>query len=194
MTFNEDFWDNRYIDKNTGWDIGYVSTPLKTYFDQLENKDLKILIPGGGNSYEAEYLHNLGFKNVYVVDISSIPLQGLQKRLPDFPSKHLIHANFFDLDMAFDLIIEQTFFCALDPKLRSQYVKRSHQLLNKNGKIVGLLFNDPLNEDHPPFGGNKKEYITCFNPMFNIEIMALCYNSIKPRADMELFIKMIKKE
>jgi methyl halide transferase len=194
MIFNENFWSNRYKDKNTGWDIGYVSTPLKTYFDQLENKDLKILIPGGGNSYEAEYLHNLGFKNVHVVDISSIPLQGLQERLPNFPSGHLIHANFFDLDMAFDLIIEQTFFCALDPKLRSQYIMTSHQLLNKNGKIVGLLFDDPLNEDHPPFGGNKEEYITYFNPMFNIEIMASCYNSVKPRASRELFIKMIKKD
>lgn len=30
--------------------------PLKVYFDQLTNKDLKILIPGGGNSHEAEYL------------------------------------------------------------------------------------------------------------------------------------------
>jgi hypothetical protein len=187
MIFNEDFWNNRYKEKNTGWDIGYVSTPLKAYFNQLKNKDLKILIPGGGNSYEAEYLHNLGFKNVYVV-------QSLQERLLDFPSKHLIHADFFDLNISFDLIIEQTFFCSLDPKLRSQYVIKSHQLLNKNGKIVGLLFNDPLYEDHPPFGGNKEEYIAYFNSIFNIEIMTLSYNSIKPRAGKELFIKMIKKE
>jgi len=193
MLLNKTFWDERYKDKNTGWDIGYVSTPLKTYFDQLENKDFKILIPGGGNSYEAEYLYNLGFKNVYVVDISSIPLQGLQERLPDFSAKHLIHSNFFDLDLKFDLIIEQTFFCALDPNLRPQYVKKSHQLLNENGKIVGLLFDDSLYKDHPPFGGNKEEYKTYFNSMFNIEIMASCFNSIKSRTGRELFIKMIKK-
>ena len=173
MILNNTFWDERYKDKNTGWDIGYVSTPLKIYFDQLENKNLKILIPGGGNSYEAEYLYNLGFKNVYVVDISSIPLQGLKDRLPNFPSRHLIHSNFFDLDLKFDIIIEQTFFCALEPKLRSQYVKQAHQLLNENGKIVGLLFDDPLYEDHPPFGGNKEAYNTYFNSTFNIEIMTL---------------------
>ena len=194
MKFDKAFWDERYKDKNMGWDIGYVSTPLKTYFDQLKNKDLKILIPGGGNSYEAEYLYKLGFKNVYVVDISSIPLQGLQQRLPDFPLNHLIHSNFFDLDLKFDLIIEQTFFCALAPKLRSKYVEKSYQLLNENGKIVGLLFDDPLYKDHPPFGGNKEEYTTCFNPFFNIEIMTTCYNSIKSRKDRELFIKMIKKQ
>ncbi|MBE9488790.1 MAG: SAM-dependent methyltransferase, partial [Bacteroidetes bacterium] len=111
----------------------------------------------------------------------------------DFPPEHLIHSNFFDLDMTFDLIIEQTFFCALDPILRPQYVKKAHQLLKGNGKIVGLLFDDPLYEDHPPFGGNKEEYISNFNSMFSIEIMTSCYNSIKSRKGRELFIKMIKK-
>ena len=58
-------WDDRYKNNDIGWDLGEVSTPLKTYFDQLENKELKILIPGGGNSYEAVYLFQQGFKNVY---------------------------------------------------------------------------------------------------------------------------------
>jgi len=37
------------------------------------------------------------------------------------------------------------------------------ELLLINGKLVGLLFNIPLFEDRPPFGGSKKEYITYFN-------------------------------
>ena len=55
-TETKNYWTNRYSKAKTGWDIGYPSTPLKTYFDQLENKDLRILIPGAGNAYEAEYL------------------------------------------------------------------------------------------------------------------------------------------
>jgi len=51
--FNKEFWEKKYSNDETGWDIGYASTPLTNYFDQLTNKDLKILIPGGGNSYEA---------------------------------------------------------------------------------------------------------------------------------------------
>jgi len=88
MLLDESFWDNKYKSEQTGWDIGYVSTPLKEYFDQITNKDLKILLPGGGNSYEAEYLHELGFKNVYVVDISSTVLSNFQKRVPSFPNQH----------------------------------------------------------------------------------------------------------
>ncbi len=193
MNFDKHFWDDRYKAKNTGWDIGYVSTPLKEYFDQLTNKNLKILIPGGGNSYEAEYLYKLGFHNVFVIDLSKTALQNFQKRLPNFPSQNLILGNFFDLEDTFDLIIEQTFFCALDPKLRPQYAIKTNKLLLNNGKLVGLLFCVPLNTDNPPFGGNKEEYLTYFKPYFHIKKMEPAYNSIPPRKDSELFIILVKK-
>ena len=193
MDLNKNFWDLRYQNNETGWDIGYISTPLKKYIDQLTDKNIKILIPGGGNSYEAEYLHNLGFKNVFVVDISPTALTNLKNRVPDFPKNHLINIDFFKLNNSFDLILEQTFFCALTPKLRDNYVLKMNQLLRPNGKLVGLLFNIPLNKDRPPFGGTKKEYLSYFKTYFKIEIMELSYNSISERTNNELFIKLIKK-
>jgi methyl halide transferase len=193
MDLTEAFWDNRYKTKVTGWDLGKISTPLKTYFDQLTDKNLKILIPGGGNSYEAEYLCEKGFKNVYVADISKTALENIIERVPSFPATHLIHNDFFKLNMTFDLIIEQTFFCALHPSVRSDYTKKTAELLTENGKLVGLLFNVPLYKDHPPFGGNEKEYLGFFKPYFNIETMDKCYNSSKNRKSEELFIKFIKK-
>jgi len=178
---------------NTGWDIGHISTPLKAYFDQLTNKDLKILIPGCGNAYEAEYLYNKGFKNVYVVDLSETALHNFKNRVPDFTQPQLLHLDFFDLDMRFDLIIEQTFFCAIEPSLRARYAQKMSRLLTDSGKLVGLLFNDALNLQQPPFGGNKKEYLTYFIPYFNIAIFESCYNSIESRKNRELFIKFTLK-
>ena len=67
------------------------------------------------------------------------------------------------------------------------------ELLKDNGKLVGLLFNTPLYQDHPPFGGNKNEYIEYFEPYYNIKIMELCYNSESARKGKELFIKLQKK-
>ena len=190
MIFDEQFWDNKYKTNKTGWDLGQVSPPLKAYFDQLTNKDLKILIPGGGNSHEAEYLLENGFTNVYVIDISKLALTNLKNRVPSFPSSHLIHQNFFELNQTFDLVIEQTFFCALNPNLREEYVSKMHSVLNDNGKLVGLLFDAELNEDHPPFGGDKKEYTSLFRNLFTIEVLEECYNSIKNRRGMELFINL----
>ncbi|PVW15078.1 methyltransferase domain-containing protein [Marixanthomonas spongiae] len=190
---NEHYWDNRYKNNDIKWDIGYVSTPLKTYFDQLTDKNLKILIPGGGNSYEAEYLHNIGFTEVYVVDVSETALQNIRKRVPTFPSEKLIHQDFFKLEETFDLIIEQTFFCALDPSLRDDYVLKMHQLLKPKGKLVGLLFNFPLTKDGPPFGGSETEYKKRFSPLFDIKIMETSYNSIPQRQGNELFFILQKK-
>ncbi|KXO01279.1 SAM-dependent methlyltransferase [Aequorivita aquimaris] len=193
MNYYEAFWNHKYLSGETGWDIGQVSTPIKEYIDQLSDKNLKILIPGGGNSYEAEYLFENGFNNVFVVDISSIPLKNLTERLPSFPKENLLHADFFELEDTFDLILEQTFFCALDPSLREAYTDKMHQLLKPDGKLVGLLFNIPLNDDKPPFGGNKDEYEKLFSEKFKIEKMETAYNSIPPRAGNELFFKLRKK-
>ena len=49
---DEKYWENRYQQKETGWDIGKISTPLKEYFDQITNKNQHILIPGCGRAYE----------------------------------------------------------------------------------------------------------------------------------------------
>ncbi|MDD7915139.1 methyltransferase domain-containing protein [Polaribacter ponticola] len=193
MQLSEDFWENKYKANKIGWDLGEVSPPLKTYFNQLTNKDIKILIPGGGNSHEAEFLFKQGFTNVYVVDVSKIPLENLKRRVPEFPDSHLIHANFFDIENKFDLIIEQTFFCAINPDLRPKYAKKMNRTLKEKGKLVGLMFDAVLNEDHPPFGGNKEEYLPYFQAFFNIEKMEPCYNSFFNRQGMELFVKMKKK-
>jgi hypothetical protein len=129
MDLSADFWNNKYKNNKIGWDIGEVSPPLKAYFDQLEDKEVKILIPGGGNSHEAEYVFKSGFKNVFVVDVSQIALENIKKRIPTFPDAQLIFANFFDLEATFDLVIEQTFFCAINPDLRSKYVIKMHSFL-----------------------------------------------------------------
>ncbi|RBP32963.1 thiopurine S-methyltransferase [Oceanihabitans sediminis] len=192
MELNEEYWDNRYKTNEIGWDLGQVSPPLKAYIDQLTNKEIKILIPGGGNSYEAEYLHEKGFKNVYVVDVSKTALNNIQNRIPDYPKSHLIHDNFFNLDLTFDLIIEQTFFCALNPSLRPAYAVKTHELLSENGKLVGLLFKIPLNDSHPPFGGSKEEYLNYFQPYFQINTMEESYNSIEARSGKELFMILQK--
>lgn len=189
---NEGYWSGKYQNEQTGWDIGYVSTPLKAYIDQLKDKSLKILIPGAGNSYEAEYLFQQGFKSVFVMDLAQAPLNNLKQRVPDFADSQLICQDFFDHEGQYDLILEQTFFCALNPKLRPSYVTKAFDLLKPGGKIVGVMFNIPLFDDHPPFGGNERDYRSLLGNTFDIQIMETAHNSIPPRAGNELFVKLIK--
>ena len=191
--FDKTYWESKYSLEATGWDIGYASTPLVDYFKQLTNKKFKILIPGGGNCYEAEYLFEQGFENVFVIDIAEQPLKNLKSRFPNFPDKHLIHDDFFNHEGNYDLIVEQTFFCALDPFLRQKYADKMYDLLIENGKMVGLLFDFELTEAGPPFGGSQAEYLKLFSEKFNIKKLERCYNSIQPRLGRELFFIFEKK-
>lgn len=185
---DREYWEGRYQAQETGWDIGAPSTPLKEYLDQLTNKDLRILIPGGGRAYEAEYAHRQGFRNVFVIDLTDAPFKDLLARCPDFPKEHLILGDFFTHDGQYDRILEQTFFCALDPALRSRYVEQMYHLLKPGGKLVGVLFNDALKPDGPPFGGFRADYLPLFRTHFPDVSMEPCYNSIAPRAGRELWL------
>lgn len=188
-----DYWNTRYINNNTGWDLSSISTPIKDYVDQLSDKTIKILIPGAGNSYEAEYLWKSGFKNTYILDIAETPLQNFKKRFPQFPKSQCLHGDFFQLNYKFDLILEQTFFCALNPSLRKKYVSKTSDLLRFNGKLVGLLFDFELTEKGPPFGGDKNLYENYFESAFKIHQLENAYNSVESRKGKELFFIFEKK-
>jgi len=190
---NSNYWQTRYKNAETGWDLGTVSPPLQAYIDQLSGQNSKILIPGAGNAYEAEYLHQKGFTQVYVADFAAVPLNALKQRVPDFPEKHLLQQNFFEIEDKFDIILEQTFFCALDPKLRPAYARKCAELLKPNGKLVGLLFNTEFEKPGPPFGGSAEEYQGYFQPYFHFRTFETATNSVKPREGRELFIILEKK-
>lgn len=181
-------WEQRYQNEDTGWDIGSISTPLKEYFDQLSDKGIKILIPGCGNGHEAAYLHQQGFSNVFLLDLAPSPLSNFLKENPTFPKEHLIEDNFFNHSGEYDLIVEQTFFCAIHPEHRQAYAEKVHELLKPKGKLMGLLWSVELNEKHPPFGGSKEEYHNYFDPLFNFVHFGNSYNSIQPRSGRELFL------
>jgi thiopurine S-methyltransferase len=191
---NPEYWSELYKNNDAPWDTGSITTPLKNYFDQLTNKNISVLIPGAGNAYEAEYLVKSGFRKVYVCDYAAEPLKNLKKRCPEISADHLLHCNFFELERKseFDLIVEQTFFCALDVSLRKKYFGKMHELLKPGGRLVGLLFVHDFGRDIPPFGGTREEYLEYIGNGFKINVFESCYNSIKPRAGRELFMNLEK--
>lgn len=188
---SKEFWSNRYQNNQTGWDLGEISTPIKSYFDQLTNKDIQILIPGCGNGHEAEYLFNSGFKNVHIIDLAEEPLVQFKKRNSDFPITHIHHGDFFEHKGKYDVIVEQTMFCAINPSLRQKYADKILDLLNPQGKLIGVLFNKEF-ESGPPYGGSKNEYLSYFENKFGNIMIEECYNSIAPRSNSEFFIKIEK--
>lgn len=192
-TLNAEYWNQRYLEKDTPWDIGHVSTPLRHVFDHLDDKALRILIPGAGRAHEALYLHRHGFHNVWVCDWAPRAFSFLRKQAPDFPESHLLAKDFFQLDGTFDLLVEQTFLSALPPVLRPEYVQKVWELLARDGYLTGVLFNEKFERDGPPFGGTQKGYESLFQPYFHLEEWHLAHDSISPRQGRELFLRFRKK-
>ena len=191
LPLDQTYWDNQYQANATGWDLGQVSPPIKNYIDTIENKEAKILIPGCGNTYEAEYLLQEGFSNITVIDFAPTLVENLKQKFVNNKNIKVILGNFFEHQGNYDYIIEQTFFCALPPRMRQKYVWKMHQLLIDSGKLIGLLFNREFDVS-PPFGGSLKEYEQLFQSTFVFNSISLAKNSVPKRENSELFIELQK--
>ncbi|WP_210464568.1 methyltransferase domain-containing protein [Rufibacter roseolus] len=188
------YWEQRYRQNNTQWDVGDITPPIKSYIDQLPDKGIRILVPGGGNGYEAEYLHQKGFSNVFLLDFAASPLANFQARVPSFPSDHLLQEDFFHLTPGqYDLVLEQTFFCALPREMRASYARQVFDVLKPQGRLAGVLFSEEFQNPGPPFGGSAMEYQAYFEPYFQFLRFEPCLNSIKPRQGRELFIELERR-
>lgn len=183
-------WDKRYLEGDTPWDL---SGPTPEFMRLAEEKRLPLkgnaLIPGGGRGHDAIFLAKSGLE-VDLVDFSPLALQAaLQKCSQEKAVVHAYCRDFFSLAQSgyhqerYDLILEYTFFCAIDPELRGQYAKTIKALLKPHGLFVGLFF--PLHTDKtpPPFPVSKEEVKKVFSDFaFTMEEPKV---SVKPRAGNE---------
>ena len=187
------YWNLRWQNAQTGWDMGQASPPLTAYVQQYKNKNAKVLIPGCGSAYEAQFMAQRGFTDITLLDIAPAAVDKLRTDFRNISAVNLVCEDFFEHKGRYDLILEQTFFCAIPVSRRAEYAQKAASLLGTRGRLSGLLFNRDFGQPHPPFGGSLQEYRRWFEPYFEIKTMEECYNSIAPRAGSELFIELIKK-
>lgn len=190
---DQTYWDNQYQAQTIGWDLGTVSPAIKRRIDAITDKNATILIPGCGNTYEAEYLLQEGFTAITVLDIAPTLVENLKQKFKNATGITVLLGDFFEHNNRYDYIIEQTFFCALPPTMRQQYVWKMHQLLAENGILFGLLFNRDF-EVSPPFGGSKTEYEMLFKGAFTWNKLETSNHSIPQRANSELEIELHKNK
>ncbi len=161
-----DFWDSRYRDHVTPWDAGKVPDALRDYAKRIEFGS-RILIPGCGSAYEAGYLAENGF-DVLAIDFSPAAAELAKKNLSRF-GDIVRRADFFGFDygMAYDVIYERAFLCALPPRMWPDYALRAAQLLRPGGELAGFFFFRET-EKGPPFGTTPEALHALLDPRFDL--------------------------
>jgi methyl halide transferase len=69
----------------------------------------------------------------------------------------------------FDWVFEHTFFCAIRPERRGDYVRRVTALLKPGGCLLAIFFLDPdHDEEGPPYGCRVEELDALFSARFRL--------------------------
>ena len=192
-----DFWNQKYKNNDIGWDIG-SPTPIFVNWSKKISRSKKILIPGSGNGHDALYLSQKNH-NVYAVDFSIEATNHLKKRAKDLNLQiNTICDDFFKLKDYYgkmDIILEYTFFCAINPSLRLKYIMETSKLLKEGGLFVGIILpiNKDVKEGGPPYGVDLDKIIKSFSDYYDILECKKSELSIKPRMNNEVFTIMRKK-
>jgi len=183
-----DFWNQRYLDGDMGWDLGEPSPPLLALHQTQVIAPCRVAIPGCGNGWEVVWAASQGY-TVTAIDFAPQALAALRTKLDGAGvDAALVCADLFNLpeplDGGFDLVLEQTCFCAIDPARRPEYVRAVRRLLKPGGRLVGLFYACG-GESGPPFTTTPKQVRELFGEHFEIDSLSLTAHSHPRRAGEE---------
>lgn len=177
MKVNErDFWEDKYTQNCTPWDIGQAAPAFVKYFAKFgDGTTKKVAVLGSGKGHDAFYIASLNKYEVCGFDFSfgAIDFCNELKTKKNIKHIYFYQVNFFQLvsdtkwKNHFDYVIEHTSLCAIDPKLRKEYVNLIKYLLKADGKLVGLFFIRPKEVGGPPFGSTPEEIKELFQKDFS---------------------------
>lgn len=163
-------WNRRYEENDTPWDKGESHPVLR---GMLARGALtgRVIVPGCGTGHDVRELARRGVEAVGL-DIAPLALDLARRHAPVADETYML-GDLFHLPPecrgAFDGVFEHTCFCAVDPRLRSDYVAAVRNVLRPGGRLFAVFFLDPGNEgDGPPFGCTTAELDQLFGRSFRL--------------------------
>lgn len=186
---NPEYWETRYQEKNTPWDLGQAAP---AFISMLYSKEPPVpgsaAVLGCGRGYDALIFASHGF-DVIGFDFSASAIEDAQILADTVgsPAKFM-QRDIFDLagefEHYFDYVIEHTCFCAIDPQRRFDYVDVANSILKPEGEMIAIFFthNRP---GGPPYGLNPTEIKQYMHRGFETISLYPVINSVPKRIDEE---------
>lgn len=206
------YWDDAYREERDGWDMG---TPTPVFADILKRHGMdftgmgaadfarhghepRVLIPCSGRGYDALLFAEHGW-NVTAVDFAVEPMQWL--RTESERSKldvEILQEDMFTLGRshpgAYDLLVEYTCVCAIDPARREEFVQFCAAVLRPGGCVMALLFPVDGRPGGPPFAIDVEEFKRQMSVAFDCVHESTPETSVTPRLGRERLLVWKKRE
>lgn len=148
------FWNAKYAQANQPWDLGGVADAARLLVERFCPPDSRVFVPGCGRGYEVVWLEQRGHR-VTAVDFADEAIRFLRELAGQHRVQpEIVQEDLFllpaSLNSRFDVLLEQTCFCAIDPSLRHEYERVAHRLLKPGGRLLGV-FMEVEGIEGPPY-------------------------------------------
>ena len=188
-------WQKHYDENDLAWDLGGVAEPFVRLLEERSLPEGRLIIPGCGQGHEVLFFAERGWR-VTGVDFASGAVGLLRQALVDRKLEaSILHQDFFQLDDShngqYDVLLEQTFFCAISPDQRASYVDTVSRIL-KSGATLAGVFYETGEEGGPPFNTTEADIRQYFSHGFDIQRLERCIFSHERRQGKEWLAVMRK--
>ncbi|CAA2996278.1 probable thiol methyltransferase 2 isoform X1 [Olea europaea subsp. europaea] len=162
-------WDKCWEQGLTPWDLGQPTPVLVHLCNTSSLPKGRALVPGCGSGYDVMAVA-CPERYVVGVDISDNAIQKakeLSSRSPNSDHFTFLKTDFFTWQPAelFDLIFDYTFFCAIEPDLRSVWACKIRELLKPDGELITLIYPIDNHEGGPPYRVSVSDYEEVLHPV-----------------------------
>jgi methyl halide transferase len=192
------FWDQRYEQANTPWDLGTPSPPFARWLREGRMTPGKLLVLGAGRGHDARLFARAGFE-VTAVDFSESAVAAMRSLTNPTLPLTILQADMFDLPVSyndsFDYVLEYTCYCAIDPARRPDYADLVQRVLKPGGQLVALAFPLWDRAGGPPFAVSVAEMVELFTWRgFQLVHREQPPDSVRPRQGNEELIVLEKAQ
>ena len=188
-----DVWQDRYLVKDTPWDKGEASPGLVDFLGSRELTPGSVCVPGCGLGHDARASAARGFRALGVDIASAAAELSATRARSEGNVAEFVCGDFLgdDPPAQFDWVFEHTFFCAIQPAQRTDYVRAVLRWLKPAGHYLAVNYLIP-DVEGPPFGTCRAELLERFSPYFLLR-EEWAPRSYPNRANLELMLLWQKR-
>ncbi|XP_010277802.1 PREDICTED: probable thiol methyltransferase 2 isoform X2 [Nelumbo nucifera] len=147
-------WEKCWEEGLTPWDLGQP-TPVILHLLQTDAFPKgRALVPGCGSGHD---VFAIASPERYVVGLEISEIAVKKANEEDFFTWHPTEL--------FDLIIDYTFFCAIEPSMRSAWASQVRDILKPDGELITIIFPISDHVGGPPYKVSVADYEEVLHPL-----------------------------